>query len=116
MELVKDQNINQNETQDEELDTRKVVLKKPFEFEGKTYTEIDLSGLDDLTGADLEEADRYLKNSGEYFNPLKQYDSVYTNYIASRAANLPVEFFQKLKIKDAEKVRVTVTRFFTASE
>lgn len=93
-----------------------VKLAKPFEFEDKTYTEIDLSGLDDLTGADLEEADKYLKNSGEYFNPLKQYDAVYTNYIASRATNLPVEFFQHLRIKDAEKVRSMVTRFFTASD
>ena len=38
-----------------------VKLSKPFVFENKTYTEVDLRGLEDLNGEDLCRADRAVK-------------------------------------------------------
>ena len=34
-------------------------LDKPFTFEGQTYTEVDLSGLEDTTAADLQAVGRF---------------------------------------------------------
>ena len=41
-------------------------LDKPFTFEGQTYTEVDLSGLEDTTAADLQAVGRFVtkKNRG----------------------------------------------------
>ena len=35
-------------------------LDKPFTFEGQTYTEVDLSGLEDTTAADLQAVGRFV--------------------------------------------------------
>ena len=37
-----------------------VKFSKPYRFEDKTYKEIDLSGLDNLTAEDMIAADKYL--------------------------------------------------------
>ena len=37
-----------------------VKLRKPFSFEGKEYTDVDLSGLENLTGRDMEEIEKTL--------------------------------------------------------
>ena len=37
-----------------------VKLRKPFSFEGKEYTDVDLSGLEKLTGRDMEEIEKTL--------------------------------------------------------
>ena len=38
-------------------------LDKPFTFEGQTYTEVDLSGLEDTTAADLQAVGRFTDDS-----------------------------------------------------
>ena len=38
-----------------------LTFKKPFVFEGETYTELNLSGLEELTGADLSKVDRIMR-------------------------------------------------------
>ena len=35
-----------------------VKLRKTFSFEGKEYTDVDLSGLENLTGRDMEEIEK----------------------------------------------------------
>lgn len=35
-----------------------LTLKKPYEFEGKTYTTLDLSGLENVTAGTLETSAR----------------------------------------------------------
>ena len=42
----------------------KIKLTKPFKFEDETYTEIDLSALEDLNTNQLAEAERRFERSG----------------------------------------------------
>ncbi len=88
-----------------------VKFNKPYRFEDKTYTEIDLSGMADLTAEDMIAADKYLSRSGN-FAIMPEMSIEYSCYIASRATNLPVEFFRRLPPKEAIKVKNRVTNFF----
>lgn len=88
-----------------------VQFSKPYPFEGKTYKEIDLAGLADLTAEDMIAADKYLNRSGN-FSVMPEMSIEYSCFIASRATDLPVEFFRRLPPKDAIKVKNRVTNFF----
>lgn len=44
--------------------TTLVKLSKPYKFEGQTYSEIDLSGLDSLTAEDMIAAEKHLMRTG----------------------------------------------------
>ena len=44
-------------------------LDKPFTFEGQTYTEVDLSGLEDTTAADLQAVGRFVTKKNPAANP-----------------------------------------------
>jgi hypothetical protein len=87
-----------------------VEFKKPYIFEGKEYTSIDLSGIDDLSGNDLLEADKIYSASGQ-FSPVPELTLAYTFAIASRATKLPLEFFNNLPAREALKVKNEVVRF-----
>ena len=57
MQEIKKQE-NQNQSQDQERNQNqanplKIAFEKPYIFEGETYNEIDLSGLEDMTGNDF---------------------------------------------------------------
>ena len=82
-----------------------IKLKKPYLFEGKEYTEIDLTALEDLTAADMIA----LEN---------QYDKRHPgiNMMAARALKQPVEFFNGLTQRDAVKVKTRVVNFLFGSD
>lgn len=92
-----------------------IKFSKPFVFEGSTYTEVDLSGLEDLTGEDLLKADRILRAQGNAA-PLSEMTPDAACYFAGIAAGLPVEFFKALPIKEMVKVRTAVTGFLYAGD
>lgn len=94
-----------------EDDTTIIKLSKPYLFEDKTYEEIDLSGLDNLSAEDMIAADKYLSRSGT-FSVMPEMSLEYSCFIASRATNMPVEFFRRLPPKDAIKLKNRVTSFF----
>ncbi|PAQ15072.1 hypothetical protein CD798_08495 [Bacillaceae bacterium SAOS 7] len=87
-----------------------VVFKKPYLFEGKEYNSIDLSGIDNLTGVDLLEADQIYSNTGQY-SPMPEMTLNYTFVIATKVTKQPLEFFHQLPAKEALKVKNTVIRF-----
>ena len=49
--------------------TTLVKFSKPYKFEGQTYSEIDLAGMDSLTAEDMVAAEKHLMRSG-VFSPL----------------------------------------------
>ena len=69
-------------------------LDKPFTFEGQTYTEVDLSGLEDTTAADLQAVGRFVTKKNPAANP-----------------HLPLEFFERLPAKEAIKLKGIVVGF-----
>ncbi len=88
-----------------------VKFNKPYKFEDETYNSIDLSGLDDLTTTDLIAAERKYDKSGTY-DILPEMTLSYAMCIASRATNLPIEFFYGLPPKEGLKIKARIRHFF----
>lgn len=92
-------------------DQYKIVFKKPFVWEDETYTEIDLSGLEDLSARDMIQTQRVMERSGS-INVLPEMSLEYACIFASKATGMPVEFFQALPPKEAAKLKNKITSFF----
>lgn len=100
------------ETTIQEVESATLVkFTKPYTFEGKTYTGIDLAGLEDLTAKDMIEAEKYLQRSGAV-TVTPEMTMEYVTFIASRVSGQPLEFFIALSSKDAIRVKNKVTGFF----
>ena len=80
-----------------------IKFRKPFVWEDNTYTEIDMSGLEDLSAKDMIAAQRTMEKSGS-INVLPEMSLEYACIFASKATKMPVEFFQALPPKEAIKV------------
>ena len=88
-----------------------IKFRKPFIWEDNTYTEIDLSGLEDMSAKDMIQAQRIMERSGS-INVLPEMSLEYACIFASKAAKMPVEFFQAQPPKEAIKVKNRITNFF----
>lgn len=108
--MSEEKNITAETAQTEESSTL-VKLSKPYKFEGDTYTEIDLAGMDSLTAMDMIAAEKHLNRSG-VFSPLPEMTVEYVQFMASRATGYPIEFFKGLPPKDAIRLKNRVTSFF----
>lgn len=93
-----------------------VVFKKPYHFEGKEYTEVDLSGMDDLTGADMIAINKIMQRTSAGIDVMPEVSVEYAFHFASRAAKLPVEFFTNLPPKESMKVKNRVMGFLFGSD
>lgn len=100
-----------NETAEVEQDTTVLAFAKPYEFEGKTYEKIDLSGLENLTAEDMIESEKFLSKMGIY-SPIPEMSTQYVCKIASRVTGKPIEFFKGLPPKEVIKLKNRVTNFF----
>lgn len=89
----------------------KIKLTKPFKFEDETYTEIDLSALEDLNTNQLAEAERRFERSGNV-STTKEFDINYACIVCSIATGRPVEFFLALPARDGIKIKNKVSAFF----
>lgn len=102
-----------NETTEETVELSNVVkFNKPFIFEGKEYTEIDLSGVENLTGKDIIEAQKEYGKTNLAPNAMPELDVRYSFIIAQKVTKLPYEFFEQLPARECVKVRTMVTRGF----
>jgi len=88
----------------------KITLSKPYIFEGTDYTEIDLSGLNNLTGRDFREIELAVSSHGQSVILAEQTING-TNAIAAKCTGFPLEFFEGLFLKDALAIRNTVMVF-----
>lgn len=98
-------------TEPEEENKYVIKFRKPFIWEDNTYTEIDMSGLEDLSAKDMIAAQRTMERSGS-INVLPEMSLEYACIFASKATKMPVEFFQSLPPKEAINVKNKVTNFF----
>lgn len=88
-----------------------IPLSKVYDLEGQKITEVDLSGLEDLTTADAEYIDRVMAKLNHY--PKNRFhDITYTKHIAMRVTNLPIEFFNTLKWKDQQAITSRIAIYF----
>ncbi|MGN1130962.1 MAG: phage tail assembly protein [Ruminococcus sp.] len=103
-------NAKIDNTNNENKTNRVIELNTPIDFEGTTYKEIDLSGLDELTGKDIKLISKQYRRLGGSAMT-KELDIEYLQLVAAKATGLPVEFFDELKAKDSTTVEVVVRNF-----
>ena len=86
-------------------------FNKPYTFEGAEYTEVDLSGLEDITAADMIRAQRTMTGTGSV-EIIPEMSIQYACIIAAAVSGKPIEFFSGLPAKEAIKLKNMVTGFF----
>ena len=98
----------------EDTEPEDLVLRfgKPYKFGGQEYTEVDLSGLEDVTAGVLENVGKIAAKKNPGMNPaLQEMSLTFCTYLAQRVAKLPLEFFEKLPAREAIKLKALVTNF-----
>lgn len=79
----------------EEEDELIVKFRKPYKFEDDTFTELDLHGLEDLTGRTLTAIEKAFNKTGvSSFVP--ESTTTYAKIVATKVTGLPAEFFEDL--------------------
>ncbi|MPM92471.1 hypothetical protein SDC9_139606 [bioreactor metagenome] len=99
---------------DQEDQEISLVLKfrKPYVFDGKEYTEVDLSGLEDATAKDLEAVGRIMEKKTKGTNPATMEMTMdYAQLLANRITGMPLEFFKNLPAREAMALKTTVVGF-----
>lgn len=88
----------------------KIQLSSPYQFEGKTYQEIDLNGLEKLKISDMIEAEKILAQQGSYY-AVQEASMEYCCFLAAKATSLPIEFFENLPAAEGREVKNGVRSF-----
>ena len=102
------------DTEPEDLVLR---FAKPYKFGGMEYTEVDLSGLEDVTAGTLESVGKIVAKKNPGMNPaLQEMSLTFCIYLAQRVAKLPLEFFTGLPSKEGIKLKALVTNFLYAGD
>lgn len=99
-----------------EEDNMVIKFKKPYIFEQKEYTELDLSGMEDMTGADMIAVNKIMQRSAAGIDVMPEVSVEYAFYFAAKAAKLPVEFFNGLPPRESMKVKNRVMGFLFGSD
>lgn len=121
-EKMKDEAVDTTASFDAEEEKEEVGMvikfKKPYKFEGKEYTELDLSGLDDMQASDMIAVNKYMqRTSGSgIVDVMPEVSLEYACVLASKATKLPIEFFTSLPPREAMKVKNRVMGFLFGSE
>ena len=98
--------------EDTELEDLVLRFGKPYKFGGQEYTEVDLSGLEDVTAGMLENVGKIAAKKNPGMNPaLQEMSLTFCTCLAQRVAKLPLEFFTGLPAKEAIKLKAMVTNF-----
>lgn len=85
-------------------------LAKPYTFEGEEHTEVDLHGLENVSGGDLASVARMVAKLG-VVSPMPEMTMDYCYFMAARVTGKKVEFFQGLPGREAIKLKNIVTGF-----
>lgn len=108
--------MNKEEAKEAEEETSmdgfmKVKLSKMYEFEGKKVSEIDLSGLENLTAGDMIQISKEMRRRGNT-DASPEFTMEFSLYAAMNVTEFPLEFFLGLSANDAMKVKLRVNYFF----
>lgn len=94
-----------------------VRLSKEYTFEGEKVTEIDFTGLEDITAKDMMKANKVLARTGGGTGDLvPEITLPYALIIAEECTKYPIAFYEKLNPRDAMKVRTAVVGFMFGEE
>lgn len=88
-----------------------VPLSKEYDLDGEKISEVDLSGITDLSTMDAEYLDRVMRKLNHY--PRNKFsDTTYTKHLAMRVTGLPIEFFNTLSMKDMYNITSRISLYF----
>lgn len=87
-------------------------FEKPYNFEGKEYNELKFD-LEGMKGADFAAAKKQFAKMGN-FAAVPSADSEFCAVLLSRLANVPLEFFEGLPVKDYCALTQSVSNFLLA--
>ena len=82
-------------------------LNKPYQFKGKTYTEVDLNGIADLNSLHESEAENRIVRAG-FMVTDTAFNYLFACELASMATGLPEEFFTGLPLDEVLKIKNAV--------
>lgn len=92
-------------------------FNKPYQFEGETYTELDLSGLEEVNGAQLMTANRFMLKKYPTINPATLEMSLeYCQFLAHQITGKPLEFFYQLPAAESIKLKSRIVGFLYAGD
>ena len=87
-----------------------VKFRKPYNFEGEIFKELDLRGLENIRGRDLTAIEKAFNKTGiSSFVP--ESTTTYAKIVATKATGLPAEFFEDLPAAEVEKIKNAVVGF-----
>ena len=113
--MEKSEKVTEVTTDIEDEETSLVItLKTPYKFEGKSYSEIDLTPLENITASDMIAVNKRMSKGGIDIMP--EVTLEYACEIAARACEMPIEFYLNLPPKAAMKVKNRVVGFFFNEE
>lgn len=89
-------NIEEKKVETPQEEKKEVItLSRPYKFEGKDYTEIDLSGIEKLKIQDAIDAQKQLFNEREIAATImSETTTAFARIIAAKATGKPIEFFK----------------------
>lgn len=82
-----------------------INFSKPFEFEGETFESVDLSGLEDVTAAQLASIEEQVTAI------VPELSIEYALLLAAKVSDKPTAFFQSLPAKEGLKIKRLVQGF-----
>lgn len=91
----------------ESPDSAVMQFTEPYTFGGETYTEIDLSGIDDLTSMHESQAENRMISEG-FVVTETSLNYLYICLLASMATKKPLEFFTGLPMREMMTLKTTV--------
>lgn len=105
-----------NGAADKQENKHLVMLSKPYPFEDEEdITSIDLSCLENATAEVLIKANRVMVSTGEVMT-IPENDIRYALFIAAECTGIPYDFYKKLNLQDAIKVKREIMVFFNGTE
>lgn len=88
-----------------------VKLYDPYMFEGQEVTEIDLTGLYDMTAQDMFAVDEQMRRLG-YSGQNPEITRLYALLTAAKLNHKPWEWCNRMKARDAVRIKNVVSGFF----
>ena len=109
MDEIKNNAALEAEEQEESLILK---FRRPYPFEGQEYTELDLSGLENVTAGTLENIGKIMAKKSPGLNPATiEMEMGYCELLAARVTGKPLEFFQRLPARDAIALKSKIVGF-----
>ena len=99
----------------EEKDWLIIDLKDPIEHQTTQITTLDLTGLRDMTGGDLNVVYDLYANMGGTGTIMQESTLLFAQIVMSRVTGYPVEVIRKIKARDSVALKGRVYRFFFLS-